>query len=65
VSCEESQFISVHSLQKENVLGKGLHPTQRSIRDTIVYNLVHSLEPFGRLIDSVSEGIIVVSDRLR
>ena len=57
--------ISVHSLQKENVLGEGFHPSQRGIGNAIVNSLVHGFEPFGRLIDSVSEGVIVVSDRLR
>ena len=55
----------MHSSQKENVLGKGLHPNQRSIGNVIIYSLVHGFEPFGRLIDGVSEGVIVVSDRLR
>jgi len=57
--------IIVHSLQNENVLSKGLHPTQRSIGNAIVYSLVHGFEPFCCVVDGVSEGGIVVSDRLR
>ena len=55
----------MHLLHEEDVLSKGLHPTQRSIRNAIVYSLLHGFEPFNRLVDGVSEGGIVISDRLR
>ena len=32
--------------------------------NTIVYSVVHGFESFGRLIDGVLEGLVVVSDRL-
>ena len=57
--------ITVHSLRKENELGKGLHPGQRSIGNMIVHSLFHGFESFGCLIDDVSEGFMVVSNCLR
>jgi hypothetical protein len=57
--------ITVRSLQRGNVLGKCLDPSQCSIGNTIVYSLVHGFESFGRLTDGVSEGVIIVANRLR